>query len=50
MPSRRFAPCTGALAQRAGAGVTTLDRGEFTEVEEEDLGAYLDDLAFPARR
>lgn len=31
-------------------GVAALDRGEFTEVEDEDLDAYLDDLAVSARR
>jgi hypothetical protein len=31
-------------------GVAALDRGEFTEVGDEDLDAYLDDLAAPARR
>ena len=31
-------------------GIAALDRGEFTEVEDEDLDAYLDDLAAPARR
>ena len=31
-------------------GVAALDRGEFTEVEDEDLDAYLDDLAALARR
>ena len=30
-------------------GVAALDRGEFTEVEDEELDAYLDDLARPAR-
>jgi len=32
------------------AGVAALDRGDYTEVEDEDLDAYLDDLAAPARR
>jgi antitoxin ParD1/3/4 len=31
-------------------GIAALDRGEFTEVEEEDLDAYLDDLTAPAHR
>ena len=31
-------------------GVAALHRGEFTEVEEEDLDAYLDDLAASDRR
>jgi antitoxin ParD1/3/4 len=31
-------------------GVAAVDRGEFTEVGDEDLDAYLDDLAAPARR
>ena len=31
-------------------GVAALDRGEFTEVEDKDLDAYLDDLSAPARR
>ena len=31
-------------------GIAALDRGEFTEVEHEDLDAYLDDLAAPAHR
>jgi antitoxin ParD1/3/4 len=31
-------------------GIAALDRGEFTEVEDEDLDAYLDDLAAPAHR
>jgi antitoxin ParD1/3/4 len=31
-------------------GVAALDRGDYTEVEDEDLDAYLDDLAAPARR
>jgi antitoxin ParD1/3/4 len=31
-------------------GIAALDRGEYTEVEDEDLDAYLDELAAPARR
>lgn len=31
-------------------GVAALDRGDYTEVEDEDLDAYLDDLAAPPRR
>jgi antitoxin ParD1/3/4 len=31
-------------------GIAALDRGEFTEVEDEDLDAYLDDLGAPAQR
>jgi antitoxin ParD1/3/4 len=31
------------------AGVAALDRGEYTEVEGEDLDAYLDSLALPMR-
>jgi antitoxin ParD1/3/4 len=31
-------------------GVAALDRGDYTEVEDEDLDAYLDDLAAPASR
>jgi antitoxin ParD1/3/4 len=31
-------------------GVAALDRGEFTEVDDDNLDAYLDDLAAPARR
>jgi antitoxin ParD1/3/4 len=31
-------------------GVAALDRGEFTEVEDEDLDAYLDDFAASDRR
>jgi antitoxin ParD1/3/4 len=31
-------------------GVAALERGDYTEVEDEDLGVYLDDLAAPARR
>ncbi len=30
-------------------GIAALDRGEFTEVEDEDLEAYLDDLDVSAR-
>ena len=32
------------------AGVAALDRGEYIEVEDTDLDAYLDDLAAPASR
>jgi antitoxin ParD1/3/4 len=32
------------------AGVAALDRGEYTEVDDADLEAYLDDLAAPASR
>jgi antitoxin ParD1/3/4 len=31
-------------------GVAALDRGDYTEVEDGDLDAYLDDLAAPTRR
>jgi antitoxin ParD1/3/4 len=31
-------------------GIAALDRGEYTEIGEEDLDTYLDDLAAPARR
>lgn len=31
-------------------GTAALDRGEYTEVEDKDLDAYLDELAAPARR
>jgi antitoxin ParD1/3/4 len=31
-------------------GVAALERGAFTEVEDEDLDAYLDELAAPPRR
>jgi antitoxin ParD1/3/4 len=31
-------------------GVAALDRGEFTEVDDDNLDTYLDDLAAPARR
>jgi antitoxin ParD1/3/4 len=31
-------------------GVAALERGEFTEIEDEDLDAYLDDLAASDRR
>ena len=31
-------------------GVAALNRGEFTDVADEDLDAYLDDLAAPAQR
>jgi antitoxin ParD1/3/4 len=31
-------------------GVAALDRGDYTEVEDENLDAFLDDLAAPARR
>jgi antitoxin ParD1/3/4 len=31
-------------------GVAALDRGEYTEVEDEDLDAYLDELATSDRR
>lgn len=30
-------------------GIAALDRGEFTEVEDEDLEAYLDDISMSAR-
>jgi antitoxin ParD1/3/4 len=32
------------------AGVAALDRGEYDEVEDADLDAYLDDLAAPTSR
>jgi len=31
-------------------GVAALNRGEYTEIEDEDLDAYLDGLAAPAHR
>lgn len=31
-------------------GIAALDRGDYTEVEDEDLDAYLDDLAATASR
>ena len=31
-------------------GIAALDRGEYTEVEDKDLDATLDELAAPARR
>ena len=31
-------------------GIAALDRGEYTEVEDKDLDAYLDGLAAPAPR
>lgn len=31
-------------------GIAALGRGDYTEVEDEDLDAYLDDLAAPGRR
>ena len=31
-------------------GVAALDRGDYTEVEDEDLDSFLDDLAVSARR
>jgi antitoxin ParD1/3/4 len=31
-------------------GIAALDRGEFTEVDDKDLDAYLDDLSVSARR
>jgi antitoxin ParD1/3/4 len=36
------------LRQSITAGVEALDRGEYDEVEDEDLDAYLDGLAEPA--
>lgn len=38
------------LRQSVKAGVEALDRGEYDEVEDEDLDAYLDGLAAPAAR
>jgi antitoxin ParD1/3/4 len=38
------------LRQSITAGVEALDRGEYDEVEDEDLDAYLDGLAEPAER
>jgi antitoxin ParD1/3/4 len=32
------------------AGVAALDRGDYAEVDDEDLDAHLDDLATPIRR
>lgn len=32
------------------AGAAALDRGDYTEVEDEDLDAYLDGLAAPTNR
>jgi hypothetical protein len=31
-------------------GIAALDRGDYTEVEDEELDAYLDDLAAPVGR
>lgn len=31
-------------------GIAALERGEYTEVEDEELDSFLDDLAAPARR
>ncbi len=31
-------------------GIAALDRGDYTDVEDEDLDDYLDGLAVPARR
>jgi antitoxin ParD1/3/4 len=31
-------------------GLAALDRGDYTEVEDEDLDTYLDDLVTPSRR
>jgi antitoxin ParD1/3/4 len=31
-------------------GVAALDRGDYTEIEDGDLDAYLDEIAAPARR
>jgi antitoxin ParD1/3/4 len=31
-------------------GIAAFDRGDYTDVEDEDLDAYLDDLAAPVRR
>ncbi len=36
------------LRQAITTGVEALDRGEYDEVEDEDLDAYLDGLAAPA--
>ena len=38
------------LRSSLGAGVTALDGGDYTEVEDEDLDAYFDDLAAPTSR
>lgn len=38
------------LRQSIKAGVEALDRGEYDEVEDADLDAYLDGLAAPASR
>jgi len=38
------------LRQAIDAGTAALDRGDYTEVEDEDLDAFLDDLAASTRR
>jgi antitoxin ParD1/3/4 len=38
------------LRQSIDAGLAALDRGDYTEVDDEDLDAYLDDLATSERR
>jgi len=38
------------LRQAIDAGAAALDRGDYTEVEDEDLDAFLDDLAASTRR
>jgi antitoxin ParD1/3/4 len=31
-------------------GIAALDRGDYTDIDDEDLDAYLDDLAAPVQR
>ena len=40
----------GKLRVAIRQGIAALDRGEFSEVADEDLDAYLDGLATPAGR
>jgi hypothetical protein len=57
MPSARFGSAatrtrsrSTGCASRTSKGIAALDRGDYAEVQDEDLGAYLDDLAAPVRR
>lgn len=38
------------LRQAIDSGIAALDRGDHTEVEDEDLDAFLDELAAPVHR
>lgn len=40
----------GRLRLSIKQGIAALDRGDYTEIEDEDLDAYLDDLAAPVGR